>query len=226
MILAESCHHGEGAVATLPYSLPPTTAALHGTSNVNGPVDEVWTATAPDWPHEDRDGVAADCLRVRGWLGWSVGIDSRYLVLRPQDSAPRGVVAGLAVAGGWLILGTRLDDQGLRPSSSWCGSRTCRDRASSSSAIEGARLDPPWLTRTPDGRRPLPYGGRAPPEPAGDLGRDRTSVSGVVPRPRSPAREPPAAGLEATSLARAGSSADELPRNHISRRRAAGSAGA
>ena len=34
-------------------------------------------------------------------------------MLRPQDWAPRGVVGGLAVAGGWLILGTQLDDYGL-----------------------------------------------------------------------------------------------------------------
>ncbi len=103
-------------IATLPYSIAADQGRVAWNSDsVNGPGNEVWTAAAPDWTPARlaTDVAAASVSASGGWLGWSAGSDAPYLVLRPQDSAPHGVVGGLAVAGGWLILGTRLDDYGL-----------------------------------------------------------------------------------------------------------------
>lgn len=71
--------------------------------------NEVWTVTSPYWQpapigYESNSGPFVS----GGWLGWAgTWRETPFLVLGPRDSAPRVVPEGLALSGGWLILGSR-----------------------------------------------------------------------------------------------------------------------
>jgi hypothetical protein len=70
--------------------------------------NEVWTVAAPYGQpapigYESNSGPFVS----GGWLGWAgTWRETPFLVLGPRDSAPRVVPEGLALSGGWLILGS------------------------------------------------------------------------------------------------------------------------
>ncbi len=71
--------------------------------------NEVWTARSPDWQpvqagYESNSGPFIS----DGWLGWAgTWRETPFLILGPHDAAPRVVSDGLALSGGWLILGSQ-----------------------------------------------------------------------------------------------------------------------
>jgi hypothetical protein len=71
--------------------------------------NEVWTVPAPYCQagpigYESNSGPFIS----GGWLGWAgTWRETPFLVLGPRDAAPRVVPEGLALSGGWLILGSR-----------------------------------------------------------------------------------------------------------------------
>jgi hypothetical protein len=71
--------------------------------------DYMWTATTPDWePVRSRFIADSAPFASDGWLGWASGGGGLpFLVIRPGDSAQRVVPDGVALSGGWILLGSR-----------------------------------------------------------------------------------------------------------------------
>ncbi|MGD0248374.1 MAG: hypothetical protein ABSB75_04900 [Candidatus Limnocylindrales bacterium] len=69
---------------------------------------EIWTASAPGWRPVDTGYEGCPAFVSGGWLGWTGAYRNASLaILGPGDSEPRGVPDGVALTGGWLILGSR-----------------------------------------------------------------------------------------------------------------------
>ena len=69
---------------------------------------EMWTASAPGWQPADTGYEGCPAFVSGGWLGWSDAFQNASLaILAPGDSEPRGVPDGVALTGGWLILGSQ-----------------------------------------------------------------------------------------------------------------------
>jgi hypothetical protein len=68
---------------------------------------EMWTASAPSWQPAPTGYEGCPVFVSGGWLAWTGAFRNASLaVLGPADSEPRGVPDGLALTGGWLVLGT------------------------------------------------------------------------------------------------------------------------
>ena len=69
---------------------------------------EMWTASAPGWQPADTGYEGCPAFVSGGWLGWSDAfLNASLAILAPGDSEPRGVPDGVALTGGWLILGSQ-----------------------------------------------------------------------------------------------------------------------
>ena len=69
---------------------------------------EVWTASAPSWQPVDTGYEGCQPLVSGGWLAWTGAFRNAPLaVLGPVDTEPRGVPDGVALTGGWLVLGSQ-----------------------------------------------------------------------------------------------------------------------
>jgi hypothetical protein len=68
-----------------------------------------WTASAPGWlPVDTHYDYACSLFVSDGWLGWTVDYpNANFLVLGPTDSEPVGIPDGVALTGGWLVLGSQ-----------------------------------------------------------------------------------------------------------------------
>lgn len=71
--------------------------------------DYMWTATTPLWQPVQSKFIADNTPFVSdGWLGWaSGGYGLAFLVIGPGDSVQRVVPDGVALSGGWILLGSR-----------------------------------------------------------------------------------------------------------------------
>jgi len=89
----------------------------------------MWTASAPAGSPADTGYEGCPAFVSGGWLGWSDAFQNASLaILAPGDSEPRGVPDGVALTGGWLILGSQpgqpTDTWWPRRSWAWSGSPT------------------------------------------------------------------------------------------------------
>jgi hypothetical protein len=71
--------------------------------------DYMWTATTPQWqPIQSRFIADNAPFASNGWLGWaSDGGGQPFLVIGPGGSLQRVVTDGVALSGGWILLGSR-----------------------------------------------------------------------------------------------------------------------
>jgi hypothetical protein len=68
----------------------------------------MWTASAPSWQPVDTGYEGCQPLVSGGWLAWTGAFRNAPLaVLGPVDTEPRGVPDGVALTGGWLVLGSQ-----------------------------------------------------------------------------------------------------------------------
>ncbi len=65
------------------------------------------TASAPGWvPVDTHYDYACSLFVSDGWLGWTVEYpNANFLLLGPSASEPVGILDGVALTGGWLVLG-------------------------------------------------------------------------------------------------------------------------
>jgi hypothetical protein len=71
--------------------------------------NEVWTASSPGW-QPVQAGFESDTAPAvsGGWLAWTgTSRANTFLVRRPGESAQLIVPDGVALTGGWLILGSQ-----------------------------------------------------------------------------------------------------------------------
>lgn len=75
-------------------------------------------ARAPGWePIVVADGGGCPASVSDGWLGWTVQYpNANFLILGPTASEPVGILDGVALTGGWLVLGSQPD---YRPGYAW-----------------------------------------------------------------------------------------------------------
>ncbi len=73
---------------------------------------EMWIVSAPFRQPAPTGYEGCPAFVSGGWLGWGVGYkNASFLIQGPSDSEPRGVPDGVALTGGWLILGSQPDQQ-------------------------------------------------------------------------------------------------------------------
>jgi hypothetical protein len=70
---------------------------------------ETGTASAPGWqPADTHYDYACSAFVSEGWLGWTVQYpNANFLILGPSASEPVGILDGVALTGGWLVLGSQ-----------------------------------------------------------------------------------------------------------------------
>ncbi|HEY5486241.1 MAG TPA: hypothetical protein VIK06_01215 [Candidatus Limnocylindrales bacterium] len=68
---------------------------------------ETGSASAPGWqPADTHYDYACSAFVSEGWLGWTVQYpNANFLILGPSASEPVGILDGVALTGGWLVLG-------------------------------------------------------------------------------------------------------------------------
>ena len=68
---------------------------------------ETGSASAPGWqPVDTHYDYACSAFVSDGWLGWTVQYpNANFLMLGPSASEPVGILDGVALTGGWLVLG-------------------------------------------------------------------------------------------------------------------------
>jgi hypothetical protein len=71
--------------------------------------DQMWTVTTPNWqPIQSKFTADSAPFASDGWLGWASGGDGLpFLVIGPGDSVQRVVPDGVALSGGWMLLGSQ-----------------------------------------------------------------------------------------------------------------------
>ena len=71
--------------------------------------DYMWSASAPQWqPIQSRFIADNAPFASDGWLGWaSDAYGQPFLVIEPGGSVQRVVTDGMALSGGWILLGSR-----------------------------------------------------------------------------------------------------------------------
>lgn len=76
--------------------------------------DHLWTASGRDWTPSESSFIADSTPFLSdGWLGWTSSTPGQpFLVFRRGDSVQRSVPDGVAIAGGWLFLGSKLGQYG------------------------------------------------------------------------------------------------------------------
>jgi hypothetical protein len=77
-----------------------------------GPGEIAWgcngsTASAPGWqPVDAQTAYGCPTFVSDSWLGWTVEYpNANFLILGPSASEPVGILDGVALTGGWLVLG-------------------------------------------------------------------------------------------------------------------------